>query len=129
MLQRFIKLKIVVDEITHNPQGTHNISKKKIENLKALALTSNDWVTIEVLIKILKPVFVATIMLQGKSYPTLAIGQAIENLLFCFYDNIIRVGNTKDSVIARQLKHHLEWHLCTKISSKQKKITLVRYSF
>jgi hypothetical protein len=129
MLERFYKLKIVVDEITCNPQLIQGISKKQERNLKNLILKAKNWEIIIILIKLLKPFYKASLMLQGKTYQTLSLSKAIEIILFQYYENIVTKSSGVELIIAIQLKSYLDTYLNFKISAEQKHKSLVNILF
>ena len=99
-----------------------------IQKLKNLALSNSDWRLIELLIKVLAPLFKATQMLQGLKYQTFAISKVIENLLIKYYETLSK--ESKDAyeiALSDILIRNLQHYLIEKTSIKQKKLSLVNF--
>ena len=75
MLESFYAMKLIVDEITCNPQLISGIKKTQETKLKKLVLSSKDWQMINSLKKVLYPFYRATVLLQGRKYETLAMSK------------------------------------------------------
>lgn len=89
MLDRFRVFKIVVDEITSNPERIEGLQNKAKSKLRKLALCLNDWLMVDTLVKMLKPFKKVTDLLQGQKYETLSLSKAAEIILFQYFENII----------------------------------------
>lgn len=77
MLNRFYKMKIIVDEITCNPQLIAGIKKAQETKLKKLILRSEDWNILNSLRNVLYPFYRATMMLQIRKYETLPLAKVL----------------------------------------------------
>ena len=75
MLERFSIMKLIVDEITCNPQLINGIKDQQINKLRLLMLSSEEWELIYMMQRLLKPFYTSTIMLQGRKYETLALSK------------------------------------------------------
>ena len=126
MLVRFYNLKVIVDEITCNPQLIQGIKKQHLEKLRKINFKQDDWASINVLINVLKPFYQASVMLQGQKYHTLSMSKVIETTLIDFYINLKSVtDNTQEFFVSEILIDFLKKHLVEKISSDQKELSLV----
>ena len=124
MLERFYKLKLIVDEITCNPQLIHGIQIKSERKLRSLVINKDDWEAVVLMIKLLKPFYKASIMLQGQKYQTLSMAKVIETILLEYYTNLDSTNN-EEIHVANKLKDYLKTYLVTKISREQKRTSLV----
>jgi hypothetical protein len=88
MLERFHLLKVIVDEITCNPQIISGIQKKHLDKIRKINFKQEDWECITVLITVLKPFYKATIMLQGQKYHSLSMSKVIETSLIKYYEHL-----------------------------------------
>jgi hypothetical protein len=88
MLERFHLLKVIVDEITCNPQIISGIQKSLLDKIRKINFKQDDWECITVLITVLKPFYKATIMLQGQKYHSLSKSKVIETSLIKYYDQL-----------------------------------------
>ena len=125
MLERFQKLKVVVDEITCNPQLINGVSKSQESKLKKLILSNEDWNKINILLGLLKPFYACSKMLQGRSYQTLSISKAVDVILFKYFENIISNSSGVELCLGRALKDQLDNYLDFKISPEHYKASLV----
>jgi hypothetical protein len=124
MLERFYQLKLIVDEITCNPQLILGIKLRSEKKLRSLVITKEDWDTIVLMTNLLKPFYKASVMLQGQKYQTLSMAKVVETILLEYYANI-DPSDTKQFHVANRLNEYLKAHLVTKISREQKRTSLV----
>ena len=126
MLERFYLLKVIVDEITCNPQLIQGIKKHHIDKLRKFHLKQEHWESISILIKVLKPFYKASVMLQGQKYHTLSMSKVIETTLFAFYDQLNSLNdNAKEYFLSSKLNEYLKKYLIEKITAGQKELSLV----
>ena len=76
------------------------------------------------MVKLLKPFYKASVMLQGQKYQTLSMAKVVETILIEYYANL-EASNTKEFHVANRLNEYLKAHLVTKISREQKRTSLV----
>jgi hypothetical protein len=124
MLERFYQLKLIVDEITCNPQLILGIQLTSERKLRSLVITKEDWDVVVLMIKLLKPFYKASVMLQGQKYQTLSMAKIVETILLEYYANV-EASNNKEFNVANRLNEYLKAHLVTKISREQKRTSLV----
>lgn len=124
MLERFYHLKLIVDEITCNPQLILGIQLRHERKLRSLVMTKDDWDAVVLMVKLLKPFYKASVMLQGQKYQTLSMAKVVETILIEYYANL-EASNTKEFHVANRLNEYLKAHLVTKISREQKRTSLV----
>ena len=124
MLERFYKLRTIVNEITLKPELVINLEKVKLEELRKLVLNDDDWDQISLLIKVLKPFYKATVMLQGQKYQSLSMSTVVERLLLEYFQNF-EFCNANEYRVANILNCYLNKYLVDRISEEQKRISLV----
>ena len=125
MLDRFYKLKVIVDEITCNPQLIQGIKKQHLDILRKIRFKQDDWKSINVLISALKPFYKASVMLQGQKYHTLSMSKVIETTLINYYESLIGTNEKAKAFVSKRLIEFLNKHLINKISTQQKELSLV----
>jgi hypothetical protein len=127
MLNRFIKFKEIINNITLEPEKIDGITKQNINKLKKLNLSNPEWELIDTLTKILKPFYSATKLLSAKNYPTLSIGIVIKSLLNNFLPNAQEEYDALQNQveIAELLQEQLTYHFDTKLSVSQRNHMLV----
>jgi hypothetical protein len=124
MLKRLKKLKCIADEITNNTDAIFGLKAKQRTKLESLHLSNEEWIICDILLNILHPFFEATKMLSGRNYPTLAISFLIQKHLSCFLSNVSNT-TTKEKQIKSFLFRELKYHLFTKITTEQERVTKV----
>ena len=126
MLERFHILKVIVDELTCNPQIIEGIKKYHLDKIRKINFKQEDWNTIIILIKLLKPFYKASVMLQGQKYHSLSMSKVIEKTLIAYYKQI---SDSSDSyleiAISDKLNKYVKKYLVDKISPAQKVLSLV----
>ena len=126
MLERFHILKVIVDELTCNPQIIEGIKKCHLDKIRKINFKQEDWNTIIILIKLLKPFYKASVMLQGQKYHSLSMSKVIEKTLIAYYKQI---SDSSDSyleiAISDKLNKYVKKYLVDKISPAQKVLSLV----
>jgi hypothetical protein len=80
MLERLYLMKAIVDEMTCNPQIINGITYNLEKTLNGIILSQEDWETISILIKLLKPFSIASTMLQRRKFETLALSKQLKAL-------------------------------------------------
>ena len=125
MLERFYTMKAIVDEMTCNPQIINGITSNQEKTLNWNILSQEDWETIAILIKLLKPFSIASTMLQRRKFETLALSKAIESIIFRAFEQFLKSTNSRELTLASALNEYLQRHLDFKISDKQKKASSV----
>ncbi len=73
VFERFHLFKVIVDEITCNPQIISDIQKIHLDKIRKINFKQEDWECITVLITVIKPFYKATIMLQGQKHHSLSM--------------------------------------------------------
>jgi len=109
MLKRVVKLKDIAMIITEYPNKIDGITKNQREKLKKLELTEEDWLLVDILIKVLAPFFEVTKMLSGRQYETLSLSFVTKRILFHSLENTSndpKEAAVKDFVLTN-LRHHL----------------------
>ena len=128
MLERFHLLKVIVDEITCNPQIIVGIQKSHLDKIRKINFKQDDWECISVLINVLKPFYKATVMLQGQKYHSLSISKVIESSFIKYYDQLFKNSNNfLESMVSSKLSEYVKKYLVEKISVPQKELTSVNY--
>jgi hypothetical protein len=128
MLERFHELKIIVDEITCNPQIIEGIKKSHSDKIRKINFKQDDWECITILINLLKPFYKATIMLQGQKYHSISISKVIETSLTKYYEQLFEISNSfLESTVSSKLSEYVNKYLVDKISVTQKELTSVNY--
>ncbi|CAF4269871.1 unnamed protein product, partial [Rotaria magnacalcarata] len=79
MVTRFIKLRSIINDITHTPENIDGIKHKQRSKLCQLAFSHSDWNWLISLEYVLHPFEQSTCLLSGRSYQTLAIGKIVMN--------------------------------------------------
>ena len=104
MLQRLLIHKDVINAIASSPDRISGLHKDQKAKLKSLVLSHNDWEMIVVVHEILHPFVIATKILSGQSYPTMAAAQYVTRKLETFLSD-----NADDSSIVMTLKQSLRF--------------------
>jgi len=127
MLKRLVKLKDITNVITTKPTRIDGLSKKQINKLKSLDLTTNDWLNIDILLNIFEPFFEATKMLSGRKYATLSMSYVVEKILFKSLNTKSNNENKTETTVKKYISEKLKYHLLekTNITKEQTKIRLV----
>lgn len=124
MINRFLKYKIIIKEITTHPEVISGIEKSSIEKLKKLYLSNFDWEIAETLSNVLLPFYKASNVVSGRNYATLSSFTPEKYLLQIFLKT-----KDKSNIYEQQMKNVLlnsfEHHFDTKLSAEQKKASLV----
>jgi hypothetical protein len=120
MLKRFKTLKRIVISLTNSPEEIQGIKLNQSVKLKNWLLSSDEWIIVDTLEKILFPFFKATELASFQNYPTLAISLVIKNSL---QSHLCMSGSSDEALIKQILTERLLYHLDTKISKKQKEYT------
>ena len=131
MLERFHLLKVIVDEITCNPQIISGIQKSHLDKIRKINFKQDDWECITVLITVLKPFYKATIMLQGQKYHSLSKSKVIETSLIKYYDQLSQSSESfLVLTVSSKLNEYVKKYLVEKITSCQKELSSVNcYSY
>jgi hypothetical protein len=85
MLKRFKTLKRIVIALTNSPEEIQGIKLNQSVKLKNWLLSSDEWIIVDTLEKILFPFFKATELASFQNYPTLAISLVIKILFNLIY--------------------------------------------
>ncbi|CAF3423735.1 unnamed protein product [Rotaria sp. Silwood2] len=77
MLSRFIKLRSIVNDITHTPDKIAGLKSEQRLKLSKLAFSHSDWSCLTAVEYVLQPFEESTRLLSGRSYQTLAVGKIV----------------------------------------------------
>ena len=72
MIKLLFMYRFMITELFQNKTNIY-LTKKHHQHLSSLEFTSDCWYMIELLIKILKPLYAATKVMSGSDYPTIGI--------------------------------------------------------
>ena len=130
MIKRFRKLKEVVQNLTNSAiEDIDGLTKPQHRKLQSWSLNVSEWETLEMLEKTLSPFFSATKLLSGRKYPTLPLNLYVyKNLKHFLSNNLIEHPKSVENFVKEHLLKALNYHFDTKLTSKQKSISLVSYS-
>ena len=102
--------------LTNSPEEIRGINLNQSFKLKKWLLSSDEWIIVETLEKILFPFFKATEYASFQNYPTLAISLVIKNSL----QSHLCMSGTSDEALIKQIStERLLCHLDTKIEKKK----------
>jgi hypothetical protein len=128
MLERFHLLKVIVDEITCNPQIISGIQKKHLDKIRKINFKQEDWECITVLITVLKPFYKATIMLQGQKYHSLSMSKVIETSLIKYYEHLSQSSESfLELTVSNKLNDYVKKYLVEKTTCCQKELSSVNF--
>jgi len=119
MITRLKVLKKIANDLTTHPEAIEGVKPKQIVKLKSLEINNDEWNTIDILIKLLKPFFHATKTMSGQNYSTLSLSFVTRDLLKKFLNSNDANESKKETILKRTLSEALEYHLFTKISKEQ----------
>ena len=124
MLQRLVKLKEIAMQITNFPRKINGITKKQMEKLKKLELSEEEWLLVDILIKVFQPFFVCTNLLSGRQHETLSLSFVAKRILFHTLEN--QSDDPKETAVKKAIYNNLCYHLELKknINDAQNQIIL-----
>ena len=102
MLNRFIKMRSIINDITHTPENIDGLKPGQRLKLCRLAFSHSYWNWLISLEYVLRPFEQCTRLLSGRSYPTIAIAKIVMNGLERFLTT-----NTLDNTMTNILKIQL----------------------
>ena len=109
MLQRLVKLKEIAMQITNCPRKINGITKKQMEKLKKLELSEEEWLLVDILIKVFQPFFACTKLLSGRQYETLSLSFVAKRILFHTLEN--QSDDPKETAVKKVIYNNLCYHL------------------
>lgn len=125
MINRFLKYKKIINDLTARPEAVNGIKFKQIEKLKKLDLSNKEWEMLETLLRILLPFYKTTKAISGQKYPTLSTAFAVKCILKNFLEGLSKDTQTYECKIKNILLEKFKYHFETKISKTQEEITMV----
>ena len=128
MITRLKVLKKIANDLTTHPEAIEGVKPKQIVKLKSLEINNDEWNTIDILIKLLKPFFHATKTMSGQNYSTLSLSFVTRDLLKKFLNSNDANESKKETILKRTLSEALEYHLFTKISKEQNQAQQILHS-
>ena len=102
MLTRFIKVRSIMNDITHTPYQIEGLKTKQRLKLSKLAFSHSDWTWLISLEYVLQPFAQSTQLLSGRTYQTIAIGKIVMSGLKHFLTT-----RKSDELIINYLKEQL----------------------
>ena len=149
MIDRALKLKTVINEITNNSESIPNLTVHFIKfyniNLKSIILFKNklpqkkklneliirpeEWTLLETLNGLLAPFYFATKHIQQQSFPSLSSSKIISNSLIVDYEKRSSMSNknVNERILSKVLSQNLQKHLHDKINESKKRAALVKF--
>jgi hypothetical protein len=129
MLKRLVKLKDIVNNMTRRPSRINGITRKQTTKMSKLDLTEDDWLIVDILVKVLEPFFDATKMLSARKYATLSCSFVVRKVLLNSLKSVSL--NEKEKQIKAAILTQFNYHLYekTNITKKQEEIILVNIFF
>ena len=79
----------------------------------------------KILFTILEPIFKATVICEGLTYPTISKAKILERKLLLSYERLSKSSDSMTKSLAQILFDGLNQHLVNKISQDQKTVYLV----
>lgn len=95
--------------MTNKPSRIDGITQKQITKMSNLDLTTDNWSTVEVIIKVLEPFYDATKMLSVRKYATLSCSFVLRKALIRSLQSLTL--NEKEKEIKAALLIQLNYHL------------------
>jgi len=149
MIERAIKLKAVINDITTNFSEISNLSVNNIQlfifknfiylvlkqtqqtKLSNLVILNDQWAVLLIIKDLLEPFYMATMHLQKQSFPGLSSSKIIEKSLIKYFSTkSMRTNkNKREKLLASHLHAFIQKHLIDKISNEQKIYSMVILNF
>ena len=99
MLERLLKFKEVIEQITASPGSVEGVSNKQQSKLKSLRLSAAHWSMVIMLESLLAPFFQATKILSGSNYKTSSLAYVLKNALTTIYTQEHITISDKESLL------------------------------
>ena len=122
MVESFIALKSVVTKLFDEIPGI-GLSRKQIEKLEKLELTSSDWTLLKLLAQLLKPFDLATKLLSSQTYPTIGLCVFALHLIKMFLED-----TESDNDLLKRLKRYLVTTMTKYIDDEKEQLRIIRVS-
>lgn len=139
MLNRFIMLKIVVNQITSYPENIGGLKPNQLEKIKNLSFSNENWDFLEMVSRNLDLLYSATKIISGRKYCTLSMSKFVQNMLLCYFkNNLVQLDQnilyrnsdlgTKEKCLKFIISEYLVKYFITKPSKNQKEKTIVSFA-
>jgi hypothetical protein len=125
MIDRFIKYRAIIEEITKFPNKIVGLNGKQVDRLRSLRFKTDEFDTLESLKHCLEPFFRATKILSGSNYASCSLAYVVLKMLKKFL--ILKTGSEEIDMMKEKLDRKFDFYFEKNISDEQMNLYKVNY--